>query len=274
MSALRCTLALLAAAAGLACSAADDAEEWDASGVVRGVRADEAQVSIEHGDIDGLMPAMTMSFDVSDPRMLEGLEAGQYVEFRLRRTPRSFEIVRIDAPEGGAGRSGSRMDPLARADDPAPDFELVDQDGRPLSLRALRGSPVLLHFLFTACPGPCPIQTGIHADVRRALSPDDRARVRFVSITLDPATDAPEVLRDYAAVRKIDTDGWSFLTGEETEVAAVVKSYGVGTIRQPNGEIDHTVAAFLIDGEGQIVRRYLGLNTDPAEIRADIEALL
>src|SRR5262249_1660227 len=125
-------LALAAALGAFACGRGDT---FDAGGVVREVRAEERQVTIEHGDIPGLMPAMTMSFDVADPALLAGLAPGQYVEFRIARRGERFEIVSLGAPEG-AGEAGaseaSRGDSLAAAGDPAPDFALIDQDAHPI----------------------------------------------------------------------------------------------------------------------------------------------
>ncbi len=267
----------IALAAALALFACGGAESFEASGVVRAVRASERSVTIEHGDIEGLMPAMTMSFDVADPELLAGIEPGQYVEFRLSRSGEHFEITALEAPgaaeAGVAGTSGGG-DPLRAAGDPAPDFALVDQDARPVSLAALRGKVVLLDFVYTSCPGPCPILTGIHRDVRDGLSAADRARVQLVSITIDPLRDTPEVLRAWTSARRLDTQGWSFATGPVADVDAVVLAYGVGSTRQPSGEIEHTVATFLIDREGNIARRYLGLTHEPAAVRAEIERLL
>ena len=189
-----------------------------------------------------------------------------------------LDAATLEAPGAGeagvSGTSGSAEDPLAASGDPAPDFALVDQEGGRVSLAALRGKVVLLDFVFTSCPGPCPILTGILRDVRDGLSPADRARVQLVSITLDPARDTPEVLREYASARRIDPQGWSFATGPAADVDAVARAYGVGSVRAASGEIEHTVATFLIDGEGRIARRYLGTTHDPAAIRADVEGLL
>jgi cytochrome oxidase Cu insertion factor (SCO1/SenC/PrrC family) len=270
----RTSAAWLAALLLLACGRG---ERFEASGVVRAVRAEENLVTIEHGDIAGLMPAMTMSFDVADPALLAGLEPGQFVEFTLSRHDGKFEIVALEAPDaesGVASDAAEEEDPLARSGDAAPEFALVDQDGRPVTLAALRGKAVLLDFIFTQCPGPCPILTGIHAQVREGLSERDRARVHFVSITLDPARDDPPTLRAYANAREIDTEGWSFATGPIADVEAVVSAYGVGAVRTPSGEIEHTLATFLIDAEGRIARRYLGTSHAPEAIRADIEGLL
>ena len=269
--------ALTAALAALVLLACGRGDTYPASGVVRGVRAEERQVTIEHGDIEGLMPAMTMSFDVADPALLAGLEPGQFVEFTLSRRDGKFEIVALEAPEAGSGAAGDAADAedsLAHSGDAAPDFALVDQDAKPVSLAALRGKAVLLDFIFTQCPGPCPILTGIHAQVREGLSESESARVHFVSITLDPARDNPPTLRAYAAARKIDTAGWTFATGPVADVDAVVRAYGVGAVRTPSGEIEHTVATFLIDADGRIAKRSLGTSHAPEAIRADIEALL
>ena len=273
---MRRGLALAAALALFACGR----DTFDARGVVRAVRTEERQVTIEHSDIPGLMPAMTMSFDVADAALLAGIAPGQFVEFRIAREGDRFEIVALEAPgadpdaAGAAGVSGGGDDPLAVAGEPAPDFALIAQDARPLSLAALRGKVVLLDFVYTRCPGPCPILTGIHEDVRDGLSEVDRAAVQLVSITLDPEHDTPAVLRAWASARRIETQGWSFATGPAADVDAVVRAYGVGSVRQPNGEIEHTVATFLIDRDGNIAKRYLGTVHGPDAIRADIERLL
>jgi len=263
----------------LACGGSGEAG-YEGGGVVRGVRADEAQITIEHSEIEGLMPAMTMSFDVVTPSLLAGLGEGDYVEFHLVREGEAFVIDAITRPggSGAAGTSGggtaSATDALLGVAEPAPDFALVDQNGDALSLAALRGEPVLVDFVFTRCPGPCPVLTGIHRDVREGLDADAKARVHSVSISLDPVYDTPEVLRAYLEARRLDTTGWSFVTGPVDEVEAVVAAYGVGSVREADGNIVHTLATFLIDAEGNIAKRYLGVRHDPKTIRADIEALL
>jgi len=159
-------------------------------------------------------------------------------------------------------------------DDPAPPFRLTDQDGNPRALEAWRGQLVLLDFIFTRCPGPCPILTGLHVQLQRALSPELRARTHFVSISLDPLRDTPSVLREYAQKRGADLATWSFLTGTPDDVDKVLKNYGVGSVRTPDGQIEHLVVTFLIDADGQIARRYIGLDGhDPKEVLRDIAKL-
>ena len=265
----------LAAGAGLvwvACGGGDGT--YEVHGVVRGVNLEFEQVVIEHEDIPGLMPAMTMNFDLADPSLLEGLEKGQHVSFTLRHTPQSYTITRIAVlGHGDLAGAEALLDPAARAE-PAPPFALVDQDGEPLALADLRGKAVLLDFVFTNCRGPCPILTSRHVTLQRRLDPSARGRAHFVSISLDPVRDTPAALRKYATVRGADLEGWSFLTGPPAEVEEVVRSYGVGKTRAPDGEIVHLVATFLIDPEGRVAERYIGLEDELDAIQRDLERLL
>ena len=156
---------------------------------------------------------------------------------------------------------------LAARRDPAPAFALVDQAGRPVASDVLRGNVLLVDFVYTGCPGPCPILTSRHVTLQRKLSPELRSRTRFVSISLDPTRDTPEALRAYAEARGADLADWSFLTGETDAVAAVVKGFGVGTLRRDDGTIDHLVATFVVDDNGRIAEQFLGLEYETADLR-------
>jgi protein SCO1/2 len=264
-------LAALLAAGVLACDVAQHsrrARRVEATGVVEAVDIAMKQVVIDHDDIPGVMPAMSMSFDVGDPRLLETLAPGQKIEFTLEMRERSLRVVaaRVIEDPGVAGRSGT-LEPgrapgfagaVAEAQ-PAPEFALTDQDGRPVSLASLRGHVLLLDFVYTHCPGPCPILTGRNVAVQRALPPELAEQVRFVSISLDPARDTPEALRAYATAHGADLARWSFLTGEPDAVADVLERYGVGARPGENGEIDHLVVTYVIDAEGRVARRFGGL---------------
>jgi protein SCO1/2 len=236
-------------------------------GTVESVDRDQRQAVIAHEAIPGLMDAMTMSFDVPDPTVLERLAPGRQIEFDLELKEGSFRIVAARA-EGAAGavRSPS-VSSMLRERDPAPDFSLVDQSGKPVTLASLRGKTLLVDFVYTHCMGPCPILTAKHVELQRALPADSRARTRFVSITLDPANDTPQALTRYAEERGADLSDWSFLTGPESDVGEVVRRFGVGTLRGPDGSIDHVVATFVVDRDGRIAKRFLGLEHSVDELR-------
>jgi protein SCO1/2 len=266
-----------ALALALACERGPDV--FEATGVVEDARPDLRQVVIDHEDIPGLMPAMTMSFDVADPALLEGVEPGQRVRFRLSFDGRVYRVLSI-VPEGAAGAAGvsggsaggAGLAGVAAEAEPAPPFELADHDGQPRSLASLRGKVVLLDFVWANCPGPCPILTGTHVRVQKILPPEARERVWFASVTLDPERDTPAALRQYATQRGADLATWSFLTGTPAQVEDVIRRYGVGTARLPNGEIQHVVVTFLIDAEGRIAKRYFGLEHHADDLARDLAA--
>ena len=135
------------------------------------------------------------------------------------------------------------------------------------------GKAVLLDFIYTTCTGPCPILTGFHVAVQRRIPQALAGRIHFVSISLDPARDDPAALRAYALARGADLAHWSFVTGPVAEVEALVRQFGVGSVRLPDGSFEHVVVSFLIDGGGRIVKRYFGLEHESEAIARDLEAL-
>jgi len=263
-------LLLVGSLFALACN---DVRRYGARGVLEDVQPELGQVLIEHGDIPGLMPAMTMNFDVASPEVLEQLAAGQEISFTLVRTDRGYEVVDVrvlGTVEVGDewARLGEELVRTTRA----PPFALVDQEGRSVSSEDLRGRVLLVDFIFTRCPGPCPILTARHVAVQRALPPELLERIQLVSISLDPAYDTPAVMRAYGEARGVSFANWSFLGGEPEVVDAVVRSHHVGKTRSAEGEIEHLTVAFLVDGQGRILRRYMGMNDRADGIAADLIA--
>ena len=270
---MRLRLAAAIAALALAACGVDREQTYTVTGFVQSVDAAHEQVTVSHDEIPGFMPAMTMNFDVADAALLDGVAPGARVEFQLHRTETSLRIESLRVVAPAAGADVPAVEALAE-NEIAPGFELVDQDGRKARLSDWRGRAVLVDFIFTRCPGPCPIQTARLVDVQRKLPPALAERTHFASITLDPAYDSGERLREYAASHQARFENWSFLTGEAAEVQAVLDAYHVGTIRKPDGSLDHVVATYLIAPDGRVARRYLGLTARASAIVEDLQKLL
>lgn len=96
MKRMRAVLVMLSATLGLALLACGGPEEGSGRGVVRDVDREQARVTIEHGEIPGMMSAMTMSFSVAEPEQLEGLEKGDRVDFRLRHADGAYTVMSIE----------------------------------------------------------------------------------------------------------------------------------------------------------------------------------
>jgi protein SCO1/2 len=111
-------------------------------------------------------------------------------------------------------------------------------------------------------------------DVQDALGADFGAKVAFVSITLDPERDTPEVLKDYAQFWGAKSERWSFLTGSLEAVRDVTRRYGVFFAKKEDGAVEHSQLTTLIDAEGQMRVQYLGARFDPEEFRRDLMSLV
>ncbi len=244
-----------------------------AHGVVEDVDRENAQVLIEHGDIPGLMSAMTMNFAVPDAALLANLERGQVIDFVVDFTGRSYDVVAAEVVGEGAYEEGWRRlgEGLVRSS-PVPDFELIDQAGKPVVFKELGELVLLVDFIYTSCPGPCPVQTARQVSLQRRIPEALRPRVRFLSFSLDPEHDHPAELLRYAKERGADLSNWSFLTGPSETLAALTRAYGVGSLRRQDGTIDHTLITFLVH-DGRMLERYLPKPGEEDRLLADVEAL-
>jgi len=157
---------------------------------------------------------------------------------------------------------------------PAPDFTLTSQDGIPVALASLHGKVVAVSFLYTACPDICPVLTQKLVEVQDTLGQDFGRKIAFVSITLDPERDTPEVLKDYATAWEAKPAGWSFLTGPPAMVREVARNYGVIAVKSAAGFIDHNLVTSLVDPHGMLRVQYLGMRFDAGEFRRDLSSLV
>ena len=158
---------------------------------------------------------------------------------------------------------------------PAPDFALTSQDGAPVSLGDFRGKAVAVTFIFASCTDTCPLLTDKMARVQDKLGAVFGKKVAFVSITVDPERDTPEVLKQYAE---------SFGAESRWLVLSDGRARGHSRGRTPlrrlspgkrrSGDIDHTFLTSLIDSKGILRVQYLGVRFDLEEFRSDLLGLV
>jgi protein SCO1/2 len=234
---------------------------------------------VTHDEIKGFMPAMTMEF-TAPKADLEILRPGQRIRAELVEGKGGDWRLEKIWPDDAATRALIDASAKALAQDTAmrgkalyrevgeaaPEFTLLDQEGRAVSLNRFRGKFVVLNFIFTRCPiaTMCPAATLRMMDLQKAAREAGVAGLELVSISLDPEYDTPGVLRDYAAVRGIDTSNFIFLTGPDAAVRQLLAQLGV--IREfEGGTIKHSLATLLIDPQGRIIHREDGSKWLPEE---------
>lgn len=157
---------------------------------------------------------------------------------------------------------------------PAPGFVLTTQDGRPLSFHELRGKVVAVSFIYTSCADTCPLLTAKLAGLQARLGRDFGPRVFFVSISLDPERDTPDVLKHYAETHGANLAGWAFLTGTPEAIEEVARQYGVYYKKREREDVDHTFLTSVVDQEGLLRVQYMGVRFNPNELLQDLQGLL
>jgi protein SCO1 len=156
----------------------------------------------------------------------------------------------------------------------APEFTLTNQDGKRLGLKDLRGKVLAVTFIFASCADTCPLLTAKMVGIQNRLGSSFGTKVHFVSITVDPERDTPDVLKRYADGHKANPAGWAFLTGTPVEIRDVAKRYGIYAKKTPRGDVDHTFLTSLVDHNGTLRVQYMGTQFNPDEMLRDLYSLI
>lgn len=133
-----------------------------------------------------------------------------------------------------------------------PAFNLTNQNAQPFGSGNLAGKIWIADFVFTSCPGPCPIISSRMSELQRPLEKSD---VHFVTFTVDPETDTPEVLRDYAERLHAKPGRWDFLTGDKNAIYSLTTQgfkLAVAEGAGDNGQLVHSTRVVLVDRRGAI----------------------
>ena len=135
-----------------------------------------------------------------------------------------------------------------------PDVELLDQDGRKIHFYTdlVKGRTVVMNFIFTTCTTICPPLGATFARVQKELGDKVGRDVRFISISVDPATDTPERLKAWGAKFHAG-DGWTFVTGNKPQVDQLLNALGASSARRE----DHSPTVLIgNDARGDWTRTY------------------
>jgi protein SCO1/2 len=276
---VKLALALAILAAG--CAQPPPAKQYSLTGQVLAVNATKQEIVIKHDDIPGLMPAMTMSYQVSSPALLAGRTPGETVSATLEVRDALGRITAIThtgtAPLPANTNETALAGGILDVGDVVDDVALVDQADRRRSLTEWKGTLSVVTFIYTRCPLPdfCPLMDQNFATLQRRVTQDAalRGRVRLISVTLDPEFDTPAVLAAHAAHRHADPAIWTFLTGDRGTIERFAGHLGVGVIRDGSPMVTHNLRTAILDKDLRIVKIYSGNEWTPGEVLKELAAV-
>ena len=151
-----------------------------------------------------------------------------------------------------------------------PNFKLYDTTGKEFTLKELKDNIFVTDFIFTTCAGICPMMSQNMSELYNSHLSEPN--IEFVSISVNPEYDSPQILAQYAKRYRADTNKWHFLTGAREEITNLtVNGFKIGTIEEPTMHSGYFV---LVDKKSRIRGYYDGTKADGMKKLADNIALL
>lgn len=133
--------------------------------------------------------------------------------------------------------------------DMAPDFNLVDQFGHPVSLSSLRGHEVVLAFIDSRCTSLCPLTANIMYNAKAQLGTSAASRVTLVAINANPTATSVATVQAWSINHGM-LHQWLFLTGSAQQLQDVYHRYGVYVQVDASGNDVHDASMYIIDAQG------------------------
>ena len=187
-------------------TASPNAKRYPFKGKVVSVNREKRTAEIDHEEIPGYMEAMTMSFPIHQDWVWDELKPGAEVTAELvvdnsAKDPYWLENIGIIAAPDPNAPAPPVNENFVQIGQVPPDFKLIDQDGKPLSLSDYRGKALAITFIYSECPLPdyCIKMSRNFSDLANQVAADPQlsSKIRLLSISFDPERDTPEKLRSY-----------------------------------------------------------------------------
>ncbi|HTW83286.1 MAG TPA: SCO family protein [Candidatus Sulfotelmatobacter sp.] len=229
---------------------------------------ERGQLVVRSAGVTGELPAGTYRWAVtpaSAARLAPGTEIDGLLMGRRLTAVRAATAFVAGLPGSLTVRHLNRGDLLG-------DRTLVDQDGVVRHLADWRGKSLVLSFVYTRCPdlAICPAISGKFAYLQHHIDPRD---THLALVSLDPTFDSPSVLKRYGAQFAADPARWSLLTGEGSEVKALLDAFEVSSLQDGPGHYIHQDDLVLVNPNGRIAEIIPTAGWDPGDVLAEVQAL-
>jgi protein SCO1 len=261
----------------VACEKKPAGKRYELQGRVVAVDSGSREITVAHEDIPGLMPGMTMPFQVAhgEDWIFGKIAPGDHIHATLVISDHA-ELQDISFTKtSDTDSDGTSKVRIPQPGDMVPDFTFVNQSGKMVHLSQFRGKPLLLTFIYTRCPVPdfCLLMSNNFSEVLRELQPTPAfEKTQLMSISIDPEYDRPLVLREYGKrhVGGVDPNfqRWEFVTGTPQEIRRAADFFGL-SYNKNEEQIVHTLRTVLIGSDGRIVKVYSGNQWKPSEVASE-----
>jgi protein SCO1/2 len=271
-------------------TAKTEAKRYDLKGKVVSVNKAEKKATIDHAEIPDYMPAMTMEFPIHEDWVWDDLTPGSEIRAKLvvdssAKDPYWLEQIGIVAAVNPNQTPLPVNENFAQVGKEVPNFELTNQDGKRLSLKDYRGKALAITFIYAQCPLPdyCIKMSKNFSDlaIKLAAEPEEKDRVRLLSISFDPERDTPEKLKYYGLGylgkdAKPDFNIWQLAVGSDKQVRAIADFFGLRYEVDPNDktQFSHSLRTAIISPAGKVTKIFSGNDWTADDLLKELEATI
>ncbi len=263
-----------------------DIRRFTFKGKVIAVDKAKKTATIEHNEIKGYMPGMTMEFPIRADWIWDDLKPGTEIsnadlvvndakgEFWLENlalvaAPNPNQPVPVD-------------DRFAQIGKDVPEFILTNQDGKRISTKDFKGKAWALTFIYARCPLPdacIRMSTNFSDAALQIMKSEVKDKMRLLSISFDPENDTPAKLRQYGQGylgkdAKPDFSVWQLAVGNDKEVKSIAGFFGLRYETDPNNKtlINHSLRTAVISPEGKVTKIFSGNDWTANDLLAELKA--
>jgi protein SCO1/2 len=267
--------------------ASADAKRFTLRGKVVAVDKAKKTATVAHDEIPGYMGAMTMEFPVRADWVWDDLTKDSEIRAELVIDKDEFwlENIGIVAAPNPNQPAPTPNENFAQIGKELPDFTLMNQDGKRISLKDFRGKALAITFIYTKCPLPnyCILMSRNFSDLANQLSTNDelKDKIRLLSVSFDPKSDTPAKLKDYGKgylgnPAKPDFTIWQLASGTEKEVRDIADFFGLRyeSSTEDKAQFNHSLRTAVIAPDGKVAKIIPGNEWTANDLLRELEATM
>jgi protein SCO1/2 len=250
-------------------------------GKVISVDKNAGTANIDNEPIAGFMDPMIMPYSIKPASMLDQIQPGDSITAEVVVEPEKYLLENVKV----TGHSQPPAKPTASVHIPSPgdevpDFKLVNQSGKNISLHQYRGQTLLLTVIYTRCPFPdfCPRVSHEFAAIDRQLRADPTryGKTHLLSISFDQEHDTAKALRAYGYECAGSKDPslfarWEFSVIPQSELPEFADYFAL-TYKEEGGLITHSLSTAVISPDGRILKWYHGADWRASDLLQEVAA--
>jgi protein SCO1/2 len=259
------------------------AKRYQFKGKVASVDKNAGTANIDNEPVEGFMDSMVMPYTFKPASQIDQLQPGDsitadvVVEEPGKYWLENVKVVGHSKPEEGKPTASFH---IPEPGDPVPDFKLINQSGKQISLQQFRGETLLLTLIYTRCPFPdfCPRVSHEFASIDSQVRADPvrYGKTHLLSISFDPVHDTPKVLRAYGFSCAASKDPalfkrWEFASIPPAELPDFARYFAL-TYQEDSGLITHSLSTAVISPDGKIFKWYHGADWEASDLLQDVAA--